>query len=250
MIDPVKSLLIDAEESWSNMSIGSEVTTRDVYRGISSDNKFDIHKLTALEGFLNKQVSYGVAQIVGGEDSNPRYKKISTESVRAKNKRFCDVINDSFADNEEINLIEFSLRYKNMNPHDPITKNYIVKLFYALERHKCIEKIQPGLYAKLRNIEEHEMTTVTRYVKIKTKAATSIATRIPPTLSRVNGYSTVKSETLTSYIKEIKTLKLIIKAQRKELSEKNYFIDSLPRVDLPALDTAEYEDLKEKYGIQ
>ena len=250
MIDPVKSLLIDAEESWSNMPIGSEVTTRDVYRAISSDNKFDIHKLSALEGFLNKQINYGVAEIVGGKDSDPRYKKILNESVRAKNKRFCDVINDSFADNEEINLIEFSLRYKNMNPHDPITKNYIVKLLYALERHKCIDKIQPGLYVKLRNIEEHEMTTVTRYVKIRTKAATSIATRLPPMLPRINGYATVKSETLTSYIKEIETLKLIVKAQRKELDEKTLFIASLPRVDLPALDTAEYEDLKKKYGIQ
>lgn len=253
MLDPIKSLLVDAEEHWINLDIGAEVTTRDVYRAIIKGKINDIHRMNALGAFLNNKIKYGLAESVGEKLSDPRYKKISNESTRSKNRRFCDVLNGSFIIGEEIIPIEFALRYKNSNPRDPITKNYIVKLLYALCNNKCIEKIGRGAYRKDKDIAEHEMSIVTRFIKAKKVTATnkpvSIIRTLPTTLPQVDGFATVKSKTLEKYISEIKTLKLIIKAQRRELSEKDRFIQTLPRFDLPDLETDEYADLKQKYGI-
>lgn len=251
MIDPIKSLLIDAEEYWTNMSVGDEVTTRDVYRAISSDKGFDTHKLNSLGSFLNTKIKYKMAERIGESIHDPRFKKISNESSRPINKRFCDVINNSFQVNEQIVPVEFSLRYKNMNPKDSITKNYISKLLFALERHKCLIKLERGVYAKIRDIAEQEMTTVTRFIKLRKKdEAPSKPVRVVPVdLPQVDGYATVKSATLEIYIKEIRDLKLIIMGLQKDLAEKDRFIKQLPRYDLPLLDTEEYADLKQKYNI-
>jgi hypothetical protein len=248
MIDPVKSLLIDAEEYWTNMNVGDEITTRDIYRGISSDKNFDVHKLNSLGAFLTNKVKYGLSEKIGESVSDPTFKKISNKSSRPKNKRFCDVLNSEFKLEEKIVPAELSLRYKNINPRDTITKNYISKLLFSLERHKCLIKLERGVYMKVRDIAEHEMTTVTRF--IKAKKPQEVERKVPVNLPQIDGYATVKSITLEEYIKEIKTLKLIIKAQQKEIEVKDQFILGLPRFDLPSLDTEEYADLKKKYGIQ
>lgn len=249
MLDPIKSLLIDAEEYWNGMDIGTEVTSRDIYRAISSDKSFGVHKLNALGTFLNIKVKYKMAERIGEKVSDPRFKKVSNDSVRPINKRFCDVLNASFTVGEAIVPAEFSLRYKNMHPKSPITKNYISKLLFALERHNCLKKVERGVYAKSIDIAEHEMTNVTRFIKLKKVETPERRTVVPTNLPQADGYATVESKTLEEYIKEITTLKLIIKAQRKELSEKDRFINMLPRINLPKLETEEYADLKEKYGI-
>jgi hypothetical protein len=230
------------------MDIGEAVTSRDVYRAISSDKKFDVHKLNSLGAFLNNKVKYKTAKVVGEKVSDPRFEKISNESSRAINKRFCDVINSAFEVGEQIITSEFSLRYKSMNSGAPITKNYILKLLFALERHECLTRLHTGIYQKRRDIAEQEMTFVTRF--IKAKKPQEVERKVPVNLPQIDGYATVKSVTLEKYIKEIKTLKLIVKAQQKELEVKDQFIQGLPRFDLPALDTEEYADLKKKYGIQ
>lgn len=257
MIDPVKSMMIDVEEYWNQLEIGSEVTARHIYKEVIKDveKNPNIHKLNVIGNFLNRQVKYSTAEKVSDRVVDPLYKKVSTESSRPKNKRFCDVINEAFAIEERISPPEFHLRYKNMNPKDPITKNYLNKLLFALERNKCIIKLKRGLYVKTRDISEQEMTFVTRFTKLKKvkekpKVEILKATRVVPVnLPQVDGYATVKSQTLETYIKEIKDLKLIIRALQNELSEKDRFIKLLPRIDLPALDTEEYADLKQKYGI-
>jgi len=250
-IDPIKSLLIDVEEFWTNMKIGEEVTSRDIFRCVSSDKSFDIHKLNAIGAFLNRKVKYSQAETLGEKVSDPRYKKISEISSRPKNKRFCDVINSQFSIEEGLNSTEYSLRYKNMHPRDPITKNYINKLLHALESHGCLLKLKRGTYAKVRDIAEVEMTSVTRFIKKKAEIPVerTVIRTLPVRLPQVDGYATVKSDTLEIYIKEVKTLKLIIRAQQRELEEKDRFIKGLPMYDLPAIDTEEYADLKQKYGI-
>ena len=256
MIDPIKSMLVDVEEFWNQLQIGSEVTARHIYKEIVKgvEKNPNIHKLNVIGAFLSRQVKYNTAEKVSDTVVDPLYKKVSFESSRPKNKRFCDVINGAFELEERISPPEFHLRYKNMHPKDPITKNYINKLLFALERNKCIIKLNRGLYVKTRDISEQEMTFVTRFTKLRKKEESKEelpkATRVVPVnLPQVDGYATVKSQTLETYIKEIKDLKLIIRGLQRELSEKDRFIKLLPRIDLPVLDTEEYADLKKKYGI-
>jgi len=253
MIDPIRSLMTDVEEYWNSLEIGTEVTSRHIYINVvkTKEKNPEIHKLNAIGAFLNRQVKYQTAKKVSDRLVDALFKKISNESVRPKNKRFCDVMNHAFAMEEKVTPTEFSLRYKNMHPKTPITKNYINKLLFALERHKCLIKLDRGLYAKIREIAEHEMTNVTRFIKLvkKEEEVTKPIRVVPINLPQVDGYATVKSATLEVYIKEIRDLKLIIKGLQTELAEKDRFIKQLPRYDLPLLDTGEYADLKKKYGI-
>ena len=250
-IDPIKSLRIDVEQFWNSLTLGTEVTARHIYNQVvrSKEKNPDIHKLNAIGFFLTMQVKYNTAEKSSDRVVDPVYRKVADESSRPKNKRFCDVINGAFTIGETITTVEFSLRYKNMNPKDPITKNYINKLLFALDRHNCIDKTDRAKYMKTRDIAEQEMTTVTRFIKLKKKEDLTPIKIIPVNLPQVDGYATVKSETLETYIKEIKDLKLVIKGLQRELSEKDRFIKGLPRYDLPVLDTEEYADLKKKYGI-
>jgi len=253
MIDPIKSLMVDVQEYWDSMPVGSKITARHIYNHVvqTKEKNPDAHRLIAIGTFLNMQVKYNTAKNISGGVGkvDAMYEKISVEASRPKNKRFCDVINGSFELEEKIIPSEFSLRYKSMHPKDPITKNYISKLLFALERHKCLIKLERGVYAKIRDIAEHEMTTVTRFIKLKKKELTVPIKVLPVNLPQIDGYATVNSQTLETYIKEIKDLRLIIKGLQRELAEKDRFIQGLPRFDLPSLDTEEYADLKKKFGI-
>jgi len=251
-IDPIRSLMIDVNELWISIDVGTKMTARGIYKTVikSKERNPDIHKLNAIGSFLSTQVRYNTAKKISDRVVDPVFEKISIESSRPKNKRFCDVMNESFTIDEVITTSEFSLCYKDMHSKYPITKGYTNKLFFALERHKCLEKISRGKYKKARDISEHEMTIVTRFIKIK-KAPTPVVKTMPSStnLPQHDGYATVNSVNLEEYIKEVRSLKLIIKALRKELEEKDRFIRGLPVFDLPPLDTTEYEDLKQKYGI-
>jgi len=246
MIDPNKSLLIDAEKYWTNMNVGDEVGTRDLYRAITLDRSFDTHKLNSLGAFLNNKIKYKMSKIVDDTKSDPKFRKISTESSRAKNKRFCDVINSAFQIEEKIDPAELSLRYKNMNPKDSITKNYMSKLLFSLESHKYLIKLKRGVYAKVKNVSEHEMAYVTRFVK---KEQVAKSRKIPDKLKAPVEMTMVEVSKINAYLKEIMVLRNIIAAQRNDIEEAEKILKNIPTTILPDLETEGYADLKEKYNI-
>jgi hypothetical protein len=244
MLDPIKSLMADVTEFWNSLDVGAEVTARHIYKEIVNNLKEknpDIHKLNAIGSFLNSQVRYSTAEKASERLVDPLFKKISNESRRAKNKRFCDVLNQEFKTEELIEVSELSLRYKNMHPNDPITRNYTSKLLIALESNGFIKKVKRGLYQKLFEIPEVQMTQATCFKK-KPKA-------VPADLPVPEGITVVEISKLKAYIEEIKSLKLIVKAQEREIAKRDRILKSIPRTTLPDLDTTEYAGLKEKYGI-
>lgn len=244
MLDPIKSLLTDVTEFWNSLEIGSEVTARHIYKEVVNNLKEknpDIHKLNAIGSFLNNQLRYGTAEKVSETLIDPLFRKISNESHRPINKRFCDVINHDFKHGEVIELSELSLRYKNMHPKNPITKGYTSKLLIALESNGFLDKVKKGTYVKKLEISESQMTTATCFRKKKRA--------IPADLSVPEGITVVEISKLKAYLDEIRTLKLIVKAQEREIARRDRIINSIPKTTLPDLQTEEYAGLKEKYGI-
>ncbi len=249
MIDPIKSLMTDVTEYWNGLAVGAAVTAREIYREVvqAKEKNPDIIKLNAIGAFLNNMVRYNAAEKTTDKVVDAPYRKISNETHRPKNKRFCDVINSEFRTNDMIEVHELSLRYKNAHPQDPITKNYVSKLLIALESHGHIKRVKKGVYVKLLEIPEIQMTNATRFVKNKAKAIPANL-QVPKGLEP--GVTVVKVLELKKYLDEIETLKLIVAAQRKEIDEKDKLLSAIPNTDLPDLKTADYADLKEKYGIQ